>query len=153
MEHTFNGDLKKIMALVGSDASQELLTLEINKLKSEITHSIIESQRISKLLDAIAEQFNISSPIHTAEKKTPAISARSRANKLKDNVFEITSQFAKDGIVDTKLAVPELRRLGDKRSEKGLLIGIGNTMHQHGWEKIANCKYQSPETLKLMDVK
>jgi hypothetical protein len=153
MEHTFNGDLKKIMALVGSDASQDLLTLEINNLKTEITRYIKESQRISNLLDAIAEQFNIRPPVSPAEKKTPLVSSRTIRNRLKSNDFMIASRFAKDGIIDTKLAVPELRHLGDTRSDRGILIGLGNTMFQHGWKKIGNCKYASPETLKLMEVK
>jgi hypothetical protein len=150
---THSDGLKKIMALIANDTPQPQLTLEVNSLKTEITRSIKESQRILILLEGIPEKLNIPPPVSVTEIKTNPKSNFVVTNEYKDSIFNVAVNSARDGTIDTKSIITEMRRLGDTRPEKQMLIGIGNILFQRGWKKIANCKYAKPETLPNMEVK
>lgn len=153
MNRSYSDDFKGILALIVNNAPLTDLTREINKLKAEITGSIKEGQRILVLLDAIAEQYSARPSLVSTGKEVSIAPSSFVEDDQKERMFEVLARLEKDGVIETREAIPQLRQMGDFTKDTYVMVAAGNILHKHGWRKIGTGKYRKPDIQPEMGVK
>ena len=149
---TYSEKLKQLMSYIINNTPPEQLYTEYSNLKQNIVKTIDDLRRMSNLLDAIAEQYDIrpaSNPKAVSLKPSTFIPDEVEAKKA----LEIALNSSQDGVINTRVIIPQLRSLGDQRTDKAIMISMGNILNNNGWEKIDTAKYKRKDLQNKMEVK
>lgn len=145
---------KRIMSLIVQGIPSNELYIEYKNLRDRLNKDFEELRETSAFLEALAKRYNIEPPIPVQQKVSLKPSSFTPSSSdMKQRSLKIALKYEKDGVIDTKAAVPEIKATGDTRSEIGIQIGLGNMLFQRGWKKVDNGKFMRPNTQPKMEVK
>jgi hypothetical protein len=139
----YSEKLKDIMALIINNTEKEALSRSINSLKDQLYSDIHESQNALSFLDVLIKQYLNQQNMGTRHPSTRP--SDFVPDDRKERISYIANHIMKDGSVNTKDIITELRKTGEQNTERVLRITIGNILNKRGWLNHGGGKYVKTE--------